>query len=91
MVRKARASCVLLLLSLFLASGAAYAAPSLGPVVQERTPGLLTAIWDWVTSLVEAKAPLEQVLEAAGEILPTPSPSGPSTEGGGFVDPNGNS
>lgn len=86
MTHKVRASFALLLLGLVLSAGAAHALPS-GPAVPERTPGLLTAIWEWVTTLIDAKTPVLQVHEAG--ILPVPPPSGPSTDGGGFIDPNG--
>jgi hypothetical protein len=90
MVHKARASFALLLLALFLGSGVAYAVPASGPAVPERTLGALTAIWEWVASLVDVRMPFIQVHEASGEILPTLPTSGPNTDGGGFIDPSGN-
>lgn len=86
---KVRASFALLLLTLFLGTGVAYAVPSSGPAVSERTPGMLTAIWEWVASLVEARIPFLQVYEASDGILPIPPPSGPNSDGGSFIDPSG--
>ena len=91
MIHKVRASFVLLLFTLFVGTSVAHAVPSSGPAFAERTPGMLTAIWEWATSLVEAKIPFLQVHEASDGILPPPPPSGPSTDGGGFIDPNGGS
>ena len=88
MVHKVRASFALLLLTLFLVSGAAQAASS-RPAVQERTPGLLTAVWDWVASLVETRLPFLSIHEASEVIIPTSPPSGPNTDAGPFIDPGG--
>jgi hypothetical protein len=89
MVRKARASFALLLLALFLGSGVAYAVPASGFVVPERTPGMLTALWEWVTSLAETRIPFLHMHEASVGIIPIPPPSGPSSDGGAFIDPSG--
>jgi hypothetical protein len=77
-------------LALFLGTGVAYAVPAARSAVPERTPGMLTAIWEWVTSLVDIRTPFLQIHEASGEILPTPPLSGPTSDGGGFIDPSGN-
>jgi len=92
MSRKARSIFALMALTLFLGTGAAHALPSAGGPCPERVAGTLVAILDWVTSVFEAKVPLLQVFAASsgGTSVPsTPPPSGPQTDGGGFIDPNG--
>jgi hypothetical protein len=90
MVRKVRASFALLLLALFLGTGAAHGMPAPGAAVPERTPGMLAAMWEWVTSLVDVGMPFLQVHEASGEFIPILPPSGPSSDAGPFIDPGGN-
>ena len=91
MSRNVRSALALLLLTLFLGSGAAYALPAEGPG-PDREPGMLTAIWNWVTSVVEAKVPFFQIHENVG--LPQPpvqqnGQGGNDGEGGAFIDPFG--
>lgn len=89
MPRKVRCTLALLMLTLFLGAGAAHALPSEGPSV-DRAPGMLAALWNWVTSVVETKVPLFQVHEADGQILPLLEINGgPEPDGGGSMDPNG--
>ena len=91
MSRKVRFMLALVMLTLFLGSGAAHALPAEGRDA-DRGPGMLVAIWEWVSSLVEAKVPFLQAFEAIGEeTLPPPSSSssGGPNDGGVFIDPNG--
>jgi hypothetical protein len=87
----------LLVLTLFLATGAAHALPSGdGPSI-ERAPGTLVAIWNWVASLLEVDGSFLGVFETSGgnggdlPLSPLPTGPGEETDGGGFIDPNGNS
>jgi len=75
----------LVMLTLFLGSGAAHALPSEGRNA-DRSPGMLVAVWEWMASLLEGKVPFLSVNEASGLVQPPPPPS---TEGGGSMDPNG--
>lgn len=92
MSRNVRSALALLLLTLFLGSGAAYALPAEGPG-PDRDPGMLTAIWNWVTSVVEAKVPFFQIHEAVGQPLPPGQQDGHAgsnnNDGGAFIDPFG--
>lgn len=91
-----------LVLALFLGTGAAHAlpsgyAPSIGPSI-DRAPGTLVAVWNWVASLVEVDGSFLGLFETSGGNgggLPLPplppGGSGAEADGGGFIDPNGNS
>lgn len=93
MSRTLRSMSGLLVLTLFLGTGAAHALPSGdGPSI-DRAPGTLVAVWNWVASLLEVDGSFLGMFEASGEnggVLPVPPPSA-NTDGGGFIDPNGNS
>lgn len=91
MSRTVRSTLALLLLTLFLGTGAAYALPSEGSSL-DRDPGMLATIWNWVTSVVEIKVPLFQVHDADGQTLPSGNQdgkTGSSNDGGAFIDPFG--
>jgi hypothetical protein len=89
MPRKVRFMLALLMLTLFLGSGAAHALPSEGRNA-DRGPGMLVAVWEWVASLLEGRVSFLHVTESAGG---TVQPPPPATHGGGdggvFIDPNG--
>ena len=85
MSRKVRIMLALVMLTLFLGSGAAHALPSESRNA-DRSPGMLVAVWEWVASLLEGRVSLLHVTEAAGG---TVKPPPPSTDGGGSIDPNG--
>jgi hypothetical protein len=85
MSRKVRIMLALVMLTLFLGSGAAHALPSEGRNA-DRSPGMLVAVWEWAASLLEGRVPLFHVTEAAGGPVKTPPPT---TDGGGYIDPNG--
>ena len=95
MSRTLRSMSGLLVLTLFLGTGAAHALPSGdGPSI-DRAPGTLVAVWNWVASLFEADGSVLVVFETLGgnggvSVPPLPEP-GAETDGGGFIDPNGNS
>ena len=90
MPRQARFMLALVMLTLFLGSGAAHALPAEGRDA-DRGPGMLVAVWEWVASLLEAKAPFLQAFEAVGEetLPPPPATNDDPGEGGPFIDPNG--
>ena len=85
-----------LVLALFLGTGAAHALPSgNGPSI-DRAPGTLVAVWNWVASLLQVDGPFLGLFETSGgnggvPVIPQPPGSGAQTDGGGFIDPNGNS
>lgn len=92
MSRKVRSILALLLLTLFLGTGAAHALPAGGPA---RETGMLDAIWDWVTSLLGVDVPFLPAHEAS-EVTGPEDPSQPNgqgrdDDGGGYIDPNGGS
>lgn len=91
MSRKVRSQLALLVLTLFLGTGAAHALPSEGRDA-DRGPGMLVAAWEWVTSLLEGRVPFLRVHEEAGggPVLPPPPQSNSSSgDFGGYIDPNG--
>ena len=93
MSRNVRSALALLLLTLFLGSGVAYALPAEGPG-PDREPGMLMAIWNWVTTVVDAKVPFFQIHEAVGQPLPPGQQDGQAgsngdSDGGAFIDPFG--
>ncbi|HEX5717806.1 MAG TPA: hypothetical protein VF179_16735 [Thermoanaerobaculia bacterium] len=92
MSRTVRSLLALVVLTLFLGTGAAHALPTEGRDAG-RGPGMLVAVWEWVASLLEGRVPFIQIHEAVGEpALPTPpeTPGGdPNRDFGGSIDPNG--
>ena len=89
MSRKVRFMLALVMLTLFLGSGAAHALPAEGRDA-DRGPGMLVAVWEWVTSLFEGPVSFLHVTEADGETLPPGDGNdGNGNEGGPFIDPNG--
>lgn len=89
MSRKVRFMLALVMLALFLGSGAANALPTEGRNI-DREPGLLAAVWEWAVSLVEGKVPFLHVTEQAGGTVPVvPQGNSSGTDGGGYIDPNG--
>jgi hypothetical protein len=88
MSRKVRFMLALVMLTLFLGSGAAHALPS-GGRDADRGPGMLAAVWEWVTSLLEGPVSFSHVTEAAGGPVQPSGGGGSGTEGGPFIDPNG--
>jgi hypothetical protein len=93
MSRKVRSLLALVVLTLFLGTGAAHALPSEGRNA-DRSAGMLVAVWEWVSSLLEGRVPFLQTYEESGTVLPTPpdtpnNGSGSNGDFGGFIDPNG--
>ncbi len=89
MPRKVRFMLALVMLTLFLGSGAAHALPSEGRNA-DRGPGMLVAVWEWVTSLLEGPVSFLHVTESAGGAVQPPPPAANSGgEAGPFIDPNG--
>lgn len=88
MSRKVRSILALLMLILFLGTGAAHALPAEGPD-PDRASGMLVAIWEWVASLWGGEASPLPAFEAV--VIEPPSSTNGSTgcDYGGFVDPNG--
>lgn len=87
MSRKVRIMLALVMLTLFLGSGAAHALPSEGRNA-DRSPGMLVAVWEWMASLLEGRVTIFHVTEAAGGTVQPPPPS-TNGDGGPFIDPNG--
>ena len=97
MSRTLRSMSGLLVLTLFLGTGAAHALPSGdGPSI-DRAPGTLVAVWNWVASLFEAEGSFLGVFETSGgngggrPLPPLPPDAGSEADGGSFIDPNGGS
>ena len=91
MSRTARSIFALLVLTLFLAAGTAHALPTSNGPSPERVSGL-TAVWDWLTSVFDVEDVFAPIFEAStsGGIVATPNqPAAPTTDVGGFIDPNG--
>ena len=91
MSRTLRSMSGLLVLTLFLGTGAAHALPSGDGPNNDRAPGTLVAVWNWVASVFEADGILFGVFGASGEVGgAAEDPSGnPQGDIGGFIDPNG--
>jgi len=87
MSRKVRFMLALVMLTLFLGSGAAHALPSEGRTA-DRGPGMLVAVWERVASLLEGPVSFLHATEAAGGTV-QPPPSSTNSDGGGYIDPNG--
>ena len=92
MSRKVRSLLALVVLTLFLGTGAAHALPPEGRNA-DRGPGMLVAVWEWVSSLLEGRVPFLQTHDAVGgdPVLPAPpdTDNGSDPDFGGFIDPNG--
>jgi hypothetical protein len=90
MSRKVRFMLALVLLTLFLGSGAAHALPSEGRNA-DRGPGMLVAVWEWVASLLEGPVSFLHVTETSGGTVQSPpqTTNGSDGEAGPFIDPNG--
>lgn len=89
MSRKLRFMLALVMLTLFLGSGAAHALPVEGRNA-DRGTGMLVAAWEWVVSLLEGPVSFLPVNEAVEETIATPGSQGNGNgEGGGYIDPNG--
>ena len=93
MSRKVRLLLALMVLTLFLGTGAAHALPPEGRNA-DRGPGMLVAVWEWVSSLLEGRVPFLQTYEAVGggdPVRPGPpdTTQGNDPDFGGFIDPNG--
>ena len=90
MSRTARSIFALLALTLFLSTGTAQALPSSNGPSPERVSGL-TAVLDWLTSVLDVEDVFAPIFEAAtGGEVPVPNvPTQPQTDVGGFIDPNG--
>lgn len=91
MSRKVRFMLALVMLTLFLGSGAAHALPA-GGRDADRGPGMLVAVWEWVASLLDGPVSFFHLTEASGGTPPLPPSDGNGgngSEGGPFIDPNG--
>jgi hypothetical protein len=89
MSRKVRSLLALVVLTLFLGTGAAHALPTEGRNA-DRGPGMLVAVWEWVASLLEGRVSFLHVTESASGVQLPPIPTGNGDgEAGPFIDPNG--
>ena len=89
MSRTARSIFALLALALFLAAGTAHALPSSNGPSPERVSGL-TAVWEWLASVLDIEDVVAPLFEASNGTVPPPEqPNEPQTDVGGFIDPNG--
>lgn len=92
MSRNVRSLLALVVLTLFLGTGAAHALPSEGRDA-DRGSGMLGAVWEWVASLLEGRVPFVKMHEAVGEPVPPAPPDTntgvPNGDYGGYIDPNG--
>src|SRR3954454_9551867 len=99
MSKKIRSAALVLALSALFVSSA-YALPPAAAAAGPRTGGFLTAIWDWVASLVLPAASgntlgVSAAWEKAGSSMdPNGNQnillSGPAKDAGSQMDPNGN-
>lgn len=95
MSRTLRSTSCLLVLTLFLGTGAAHALPSGGGPNIDRAPGTLVAVWNWVASLLEVDGSFLGMFETSGgnggslPLPPLPPGQGEEADGGSFIDPNG--
>jgi hypothetical protein len=91
MSRTARSIFALLVLTFLLGTGAAQALPSSSGPGPERTPGMIAAVWDWLASVLGVQGTVAKSFEAStgGQVPASPLPTGPQTDVGGFIDPNG--
>ena len=88
MSRKVRFMLALVMLTLFLGSGAAHALPSEGRNA-DRGSGMLVAVWEWVASLLGME-PSSRPAHEAVIVSPPPVTNGNSgCDYGGYIDPNG--
>lgn len=90
MSRRVRFMLALVMLTLFLGSGAAHALPVEGRDA-DRGMGMLVATWEWVVSLLDGPVSFLHVNEASEDTIVTPGSSqgNGEGEGGGYIDPNG--
>lgn len=89
MSRKVRFMLALVMLTLFLGSGAAHALPVEGRDA-DRGTGMLVAAWEWVVSLLDGPVSFLHVNEASEDTTVAPgSNPGANGDGGGYIDPNG--
>lgn len=88
MSRNVRSILALLLLVLFLGTGAAHALPSEGSGPDHRA-GMLVALWDWVASLLGTEPSYRPAHEAVIVAPPQGTNGNPHCEYGGYIDPNG--
>lgn len=89
MSRKVRFMLALVVLTLFLGSGAAHALPMEGRDA-DRGTGMLVAAWEWVVSLLDGPISFLHVNEASEDTIVSPGSNlGSNGEGGGYIDPNG--
>ncbi|HWN42062.1 MAG TPA: hypothetical protein VNW71_07545 [Thermoanaerobaculia bacterium] len=89
MSRKVRSLLALVVLTLFLGTGAAHALPTEGRDA-DRGSGMLVAVWEWVASLLEGRISFLHVTESATGVQPPPITTGNGgSEAGPFIDPNG--
>lgn len=90
MSRKVRFMLALVVLTLFLGSGAAHALPMEGRDA-DRGTGMLVAAWEWVVSLLDGPVSFLHVTEASEDTIVSPGSTRGSGdgEGGGYIDPNG--
>ena len=89
MSRNVRSLLALVVLTLFLGTGAAHALPLEGRNA-DRGPGMLVAVWEWVVSLLGTEPTYRPAHEAA--IFPPPTDTSSNSGGcefGGYIDPNG--
>lgn len=94
MSRTLRSMSGLLLLTVFLGTGSAHALPSDDGRGIERASGTLVAVWNWAASLLEVDGTFLGLFETAGgngAVVPLPPRPGTEADGGGFIDPNGES
>ena len=88
MSRNVRSLLALVVLTLFLGTGAAHALPPEGRDA-DRGSGMLVAVWEWVTSLLGMESSYRSAHEAAIISPPTETSSSSGCDFGGYIDPNG--
>jgi hypothetical protein len=79
----------MLTLAFVLGTGAAYARPSAEGQKATPTPNVLNATLSWLTSLVQGNNPFSSLLAASGTKTTIPGGAITTSDGGGFIDPNG--
>ena len=92
MSRTVRSLLALVVLTLFLGTGAAHALPTEGRDA-DRGSGMLVAVWEWVASLLEGRVPFlqahEAVIDGPNPTTPPDTNGNPKGDFGGTIDPNG--
>jgi hypothetical protein len=90
MSRTARSTFALVMaLTFLLGAAAAHALPAANGPAVERTPGTMAAVWSWLSSVFEVKGDVARFFDMAKTVQDPNPPSSPTSDVGGFIDPNG--